>query len=484
MSKPPGCLTRLKRKVAGKAAKVARLAGNRKAERKLKKIADPLGALEEEKKKQAALKAEKESKQHRREGQADMDEEDHKDNVEMLGEREKAAADKGYLTHMEVGHEGNNLTARHRDRREKDTGRRWDPEKATGDLADFVDLLRESETALIYAWYFRELVADGLPPPCRQDLPAGTFMVISHWTQLLKLRIISVSHAWLTREHPDPKGLQVKEIVNEFATHWVSDGDVIFYDWCSMYQHDIPSLGQMNPGAMERLRTADEQKCFDRALKGMELFFSHHIVQVLVIADTRAALPYSMKINTDYWGRGWCYFELAVAHHFKKVLNAKSSTVDDMICNLCEDPNKMFLDLKEKKFRDPADRVQVTEMIGRVFEVGVEGELRAAADKGHLDRVIDLLDHGVDPKAADAYGRTALHRVAMVPTAPQDLLQTADPILGKRAGIAKALLAAHADPNAQAHSGHTPLEFARICGQVEVCAVLSSSRFVGRPGTR
>lgn len=290
------------------------------------------------------------------------------------------------------------------------------------------------------------------------------------------MRIISISHCWLTKAHPDPKGLQLRRIVAEMDSLWINDEDLVFYDWCSLYQDDDVTLEPRDPGAVPQRRTSEQKHCFDRALKGMELLFCHDKVEVIVIPEEPEE-QYG-KEKAGYWSRGWCFFELCVANHFKKVLNPKNIDVLQMVYSLPEDPNKLMPLLKGKKFRHFQDTFEITRMMGRVFEVGGEGELRAAAEKGTIDRVSELLKIGTDPKAVDSYGRTALHRVAMVPTSPEDLILTSDPILGVRANIAKALLTAKADPEMTCTAGYTPLEMARICGQVEVAAVLTSSQFV------
>jgi len=83
-------------------------------------------------------------------------------------------------------------------------------------------------------------------------------------------------------------------------------------------------------------------------------------------------------------------------------------------------------------------------------------ELLAAAEAGRSTEVSRLIAAGVDLEARDSQGRTAL------------LLAVA----GNHLGVAKALLAAGASPNAQAANRDTPWLLAGASGRTEIVAVM------------
>ena len=83
-------------------------------------------------------------------------------------------------------------------------------------------------------------------------------------------------------------------------------------------------------------------------------------------------------------------------------------------------------------------------------------ELLAAAETGRSTDVARLIAAGVDLEARDSQGRTAL------------LLAVA----GNHVGVAKALLAAGASPNAQAANRDTPWLLAGASGRTEIVAAM------------
>jgi len=77
-------------------------------------------------------------------------------------------------------------------------------------------------------------------------------------------------------------------------------------------------------------------------------------------------------------------------------------------------------------------------------------DLRAAALKGDVKCLRELLKGGADPNARYQYGMTPLHDVAMV-------CDVIDSLTGNCVDVAEALLENGADPNAREGWGQTAL---------------------------
>jgi hypothetical protein len=104
-------------------------------------------------------------------------------------------------------------------------------------------------------------------------------------------KLVFVSHRWITPEHPDPDGTQLRELQRRLKT--LSEGDksfrdaLVFYDYSSMLQ---------------RPRTAQEDALFHRDLDALRRL-SQQADKVLILSEG----------YVDYKNRGWCFFEFIVA---------------------------------------------------------------------------------------------------------------------------------------------------------------------------
>ena len=91
-----------------------------------------------------------------------------------------------------------------------------------------------------------------------------THMELSEWAAGRKDALIcSVSHAWETREHPDPCRFQLRQLVNcvslyDLAYH---DDVWVFYDYVSLFQ-------------FERQRE-EEERSFRLAMQNMQVLYAH-----------------------------------------------------------------------------------------------------------------------------------------------------------------------------------------------------------------
>ncbi len=104
-------------------------------------------------------------------------------------------------------------------------------------------------------------------------------------------KLVFVSHRWITPEHPDPDGTQLRELQRRLKTLGEADKSfrdaLVFYDYSSMLQ---------------RPRTAQEDAFFHRDLDALRRL-SQHADKVLILSEG----------YVDYKNRGWCFFEFIVA---------------------------------------------------------------------------------------------------------------------------------------------------------------------------
>ena len=173
------------------------------------------------------------------------------------------------------------------------------------------------------------------------------------------LRIISISHGWLTPEHPDPFGEQLarfaKQIEHErqhcpgscfevgcslccnalclglgagyccyvipLVGQQCGDTDTqlpsgefgVFYDFCSLHQKDAD--GQ---------RTEPEQAAFGTALKTMGMWYAHRLTTTVILSELPPGWPRSAEdapfFPEEGWlrGKGWPSFERAVSGMIKR----------------------------------------------------------------------------------------------------------------------------------------------------------------------
>ncbi|CAK8999442.1 Protein NLRC3 [Durusdinium trenchii] len=78
---------------------------------------------------------------------------------------------------------------------------------------------------------------------------------------------IGISHCWESREHPDPFGYQLKTIVDAWH-YWQEVDPEVYGDDTTYFFIDYMSLPQFK-------RSAEEQTCFQRAMKNMHLFYAN-----------------------------------------------------------------------------------------------------------------------------------------------------------------------------------------------------------------
>jgi len=135
-------------------------------------------------------------------------------------------------------------------------------------------------------------------------------------------RVVSVSHSWESREHPDPWNYQLNYIVDALEPVWRQGLIVgVFYDYCSVYQF--------------KRFTKHEMRSFARSMDGMHIMYAHDWTHTLCIEKmTPEELRTKTTVNayfvddkgqgricekevdaltandTPYLKRGWCIAEL------------------------------------------------------------------------------------------------------------------------------------------------------------------------------
>lgn len=128
-----------------------------------------------------------------------------------------------------------------------------------------------------------------------------------------QMAVVSVSHAWETREHPDPRCatlLQLADAITRAQTKPMNQMRklpkevAIFYDWVSLFQWP---------------RTANEETAFRHALSTMQVWYSHAMTtSVLVTNPCGGRADTSTPPPRPYGERGWPTFERGVSMFNKR----------------------------------------------------------------------------------------------------------------------------------------------------------------------
>ena len=113
------------------------------------------------------------------------------------------------------------------------------------------------------------------------------------------LPVITLSHYWRTKEHPDPDGETLKLVISALAQRWkefedkrVTDLGVII-DWCALWQAP---------------RTPAQSIVFAVGLKGINLWYAHQGTTVWLVTAGADRVK-----GLSYWDKGWTSFEFALA---------------------------------------------------------------------------------------------------------------------------------------------------------------------------
>ncbi|CAK0818883.1 unnamed protein product [Prorocentrum cordatum] len=135
-----------------------------------------------------------------------------------------------------------------------------------------------------------------------------------------------LSHPWLSKSHPDPKGAKLQVLVQQLNVLHASNDDAVFIDYMGLPQNDKmhPDYDMWEkenkvpkPGEHPAVRTKEEEALFKKALGSMELIYSMGNTPVIVLA-----MDDEVVAGTKYFSRGWCFFEFSLAFSFDNITNA------------------------------------------------------------------------------------------------------------------------------------------------------------------
>ena len=255
--------------------------------------------------------------------------------------------------------------------------------------------------------YLIDLLRSKRPLPRRQEAESEIFRcgeetktaLVSHdevqeWAAGTQDAIIcSISHAWETREHPDPCSYQLQHVVNHaglFAAAFNADVWV-FYDYTSLYQY-------------ERTPDSHEERSFRKAMANMHLMYAHECTLTFRIesltpedaweatklnedkkvpvwdADSKQMTEKSLKElvenRTLYLLRGWCMAEIEWSS--LRSINAQHQRIDrQQSQELGESrgfngrvpmtPENFRIQMEEAAFTHRSDAGQVVHLQEKIF---------------------------------------------------------------------------------------------------------------------
>eukprot|EP00415_Alexandrium_ostenfeldii_P000578 UN0578 len=168
--------------------------------------------------------------------------------------------------------------------------------------------IRAGHVRLLRVGYLRRLARSGGVLQRRQELPESAFAGESALGSLGSQNLFAISYCWLAKDHPDPEGFRVRDLVRRFDRLRVHDDALVFMDWASLHQ---------------KPRTEFEQGSFRAALGMLVYVFSTQRVQVLASNN----LPED-SLRSKYFESGWCLFEITMAIFSGTVLFDELDLVD------------------------------------------------------------------------------------------------------------------------------------------------------------
>jgi len=165
-----------------------------------------------------------------------------------------------------------------------------------------------------------------------------------------------VSHAWLSKEHPDPDGSHLQELVAELDQLGARDEDVAFFDFCSPYQTDLchPDMLALEDG--ERLR----------AMHMMHELYTFYKSEIVVLPS----VPDDAANSIPYLARGWCFFEFAISADHWRLLNVANSEVRELLDTTGApwDESDFITEFATKRFTNQGDSTTVMSLYEHLYE--------------------------------------------------------------------------------------------------------------------
>ena len=245
---------------------------------------------------------------------------------------------------------------------------------------------------------------------------------VSNWAAGARdAMIVSISHAWETREHPDPCGDQLSRLVDHLSLYDLAYySDIwLFYDYMSLFQ-------------FER-QTPAEEESFRRSMSHMHVLYAHdcswtfrlesltpddvwdvalenseHLVTVYDAASkTVRGRPLKELVanNVPYRSRGWCKAEVEWSSCRSKSeqnqwIDAPESEAGGGWAQLQGKvpmtPELFEEDMRKADFTHRNDAAAVLELQKKIFHQKVsecQRALRANLPKGELSQLAKALIH-------------------------------------------------------------------------------------------
>ena len=161
----------------------------------------------------------------------------------------------------------------------------------------------------VIAWvsveYLKSISDGGGLLPKRQNVPRDAFLTVE---EVENQALFVLTYRWLTREHPDPNGFYLKQVVEVLKKERAHPRDGVFWDWAALYQHP---------------RTGDQEALFEVGLEVHNKYmYSSFRVGCIVLPE----VPVDCKIP-PYWQIGWCYAEFLLSSLCSRIVNAKEPVV-------------------------------------------------------------------------------------------------------------------------------------------------------------
>ena len=226
------------------------------------------------------------------------------------------------------------------------------------DIDAIEEFAAEGDVAFAFASYYLELAAQGGRFPRRQEVPQHAVVgkaalkrmadEVRAWRKLLAQHadkphvawamrfppFVVISYAWLSKEHPDPDGRQLREVLAPAIEWYMAERARLTQE--SLYEEEIGPAAPNQIGPAARLdapftaegvdfavfvdycglwqheRTSEQGASFARGLGGMDLLYAHQ--EVAVWRMTRLLDGYDVPA---YALRGWPFFESAASHYIK-----------------------------------------------------------------------------------------------------------------------------------------------------------------------
>jgi len=175
---------------------------------------------------------------------------------------------------------------------------------------------------LIDAQWIVDCAANGGVLVHRQALPKEAFISLADLIEAsgeYGLKVIALSYPWLSKEHPDPEGANLRRVAQALKAilndtqpraHYPNGLRFgVFWDYLSLYQHPSPANGIM--------RTETEQALFKEGLGCLSAIYGHHNTKVLQLTTfpagyVKESLPEGTN-TSEYLDRGWCYAEQSLS---------------------------------------------------------------------------------------------------------------------------------------------------------------------------